>query len=122
MYRFIFPIARPALSASELERDVPRLSNRQFVVDRSGRTEGDVLAERRQFWSRQALMENVKAWWGIVGCPHNGIQGNGLIRPDLFRLAWKREDWRDRTPEYEDSRLGSRSAAGGSFDGVTCRL
>lgn len=65
-FSFIFPIARPMLSTSELEQDLPRLGNRQFVVDRSGRDEADVLAERRQFWSRQALLQNVKAWWGIV--------------------------------------------------------
>jgi hypothetical protein len=35
-------------------------------VDRSGKDESVVLAERRQFWSRNALLENVKVWWGIV--------------------------------------------------------
>ncbi|GHJ88545.1 hypothetical protein NliqN6_4947 [Naganishia liquefaciens] len=70
--RFIFPIGLPKLSASELEQDVPRLGNRQFVVDRSGRKEADVLAERRQFWSRQALLQNVKAWWGIPGSDRTG--------------------------------------------------
>lgn len=68
----IFPIARPVLSPVELERDVPRLGNRQFVVDRSGRNEADVMSERRQFWSAQAVMKNVKSWWGIVSGPQGG--------------------------------------------------
>ncbi|KAJ9124172.1 hypothetical protein QFC22_000969 [Naganishia vaughanmartiniae] len=70
--RFIFPIARPTLSVSDLERDVPRFSSRQFVVDRSGRTQSDVLAERRQFWIRQALLGGVKAWWNIPGSERTG--------------------------------------------------
>ncbi|KAJ9106212.1 hypothetical protein QFC21_001356 [Naganishia friedmannii] len=77
--RFIFPIARPTLSVSDLERDVPRLSNRQFVVDRSGRTQSDVLSERRQFWIRQALLGGVKAWWNIALLIQPGSERTGEV-------------------------------------------
>lgn len=84
---FIFPIARPKLSATELERDVPRLGNRQFVVDQSGKHESDVLAERRQFWSRHALLKNVKAWWGIVSVLNRSLDSSA--HANLVNIAGK---------------------------------
>ena len=55
------------LPEDHIARPIPTLSDRQFVVDKSGLSSAAARAQRELFWYREALLETVRARWREVG-------------------------------------------------------
>jgi trafficking protein particle complex subunit 9 len=55
------------LSEEHTSRPVPTLSDRQFVVDKSGLSTMQEKMQRELFWYREEVISCVKARWREVG-------------------------------------------------------
>ncbi|QRV85843.1 transport protein particle subunit [Ceratobasidium sp. AG-Ba] len=66
--RITLPIRRFSLSEDKVSRDIPTLSDRQFVVSKTGFT----ATQQELFWYRETLFEFVKARWDEPGTSRTG--------------------------------------------------
>ncbi|CAE6527717.1 unnamed protein product [Rhizoctonia solani] len=66
--RITIPIRRLALSLEQVSRDVPNLSDRQFVVSKVGFT----AIQQELFWYRETLFDVVKGRWSEPGTGRTG--------------------------------------------------
>ncbi|CAE6420852.1 unnamed protein product [Rhizoctonia solani] len=66
--RITIPIRRLSLSPEQASRDVPTLSDRQFVVSKVGFT----AIQQELFWYRETLFDIVKGRWGEPGTGRTG--------------------------------------------------
>ncbi|KZV62838.1 hypothetical protein PENSPDRAFT_641660 [Peniophora sp. CONT] len=65
--RILLPLKKFLLPEEVVARAIPTLSDRQFVIDKSGLSTAAVRAQRELFWYREALLETVRARWREVG-------------------------------------------------------
>jgi hypothetical protein len=70
--RLILPLKRFRLSEEQLEKPIPTLSDRQFVVDKTGMSSSEARLQRELFWYREDLFKCVRARWQEV-CFLNGV-------------------------------------------------
>jgi hypothetical protein len=68
----ILPIRKFRLSEAQLEAPIPTLSDRQFVVDKSGMSARDARLQRELFWYREALFAAVRGRWSEAGGARSG--------------------------------------------------
>lgn len=61
-------LERISLPLEHLERPIPSLSDRQFVVSKTQHSADDQRTTRELFWYRQELQKRVKATWNEVRC------------------------------------------------------
>ncbi|CAE6523362.1 unnamed protein product [Rhizoctonia solani] len=66
--RITIPIRRLSLSPEQVSRDVPTLSDRQFVVSKVGFT----AVQQELFWYRETLFDVVKGRWSEPGTGRTG--------------------------------------------------
>ncbi|KAG8733709.1 hypothetical protein FRC11_003864 [Ceratobasidium sp. 423] len=66
--RITIPIRRLSLSPEQISRDVPTLSDRQFVVSKIGFT----AIQQELFWYRETLFDIVKGRWSEPGTGRTG--------------------------------------------------
>lgn len=57
---------RLSLSHEELDRPIPTLSERQFVVAKVRRTKEEERLERELFWYREELLSRIELSWNEV--------------------------------------------------------
>lgn len=76
----LLPIRKFLLDEDHTSRPIPTLSDRQFVVDKTGLTGSEVVAQRELFWYREELFKCVKGRWKEVGlsAQHSDGQINHL--------------------------------------------
>lgn len=63
------PLPRFSLSAEDIARPVPSLTERQYIVDKSGRSTQQVAAEKELFWYREKLLGMLSLTWSDVSLP-----------------------------------------------------
>lgn len=61
-HRITLPIRRFSLPQDKVSRDIPTLSDRQFVVSKTGFS----AIQQELFWYRETLFDLVKAQWNEV--------------------------------------------------------
>lgn len=66
MHRVLLPLKKILLPASKTSEPIPTLSDRQFVVDKSGLTSRQESAQRELFWYREEVYKCIKARWREV--------------------------------------------------------
>jgi hypothetical protein len=66
------PIRKFRLSEDQLETLIPTLSDRQFVVDRSGMSAAEARLQRELFWYREELLKAVRGRWQESGGARGG--------------------------------------------------
>lgn len=64
--RMLVPVDRIRLSREDVERPIPSLSERQFVVAKVKQSEGEERRVRELFWYREALVKRIQAHWNEV--------------------------------------------------------
>jgi len=64
---------RLSLSHEELDRPIPTLSERQFVVAKVKRTKEEERLERELFWYREELLSRIEMSWNEVSRLHEGV-------------------------------------------------
>lgn len=64
--RIIIPIKKFILSEEQLEKPIPTLSDRQFVVQKSKLSAQDAQIQRELFWYREHLFAAVRGFWREV--------------------------------------------------------
>lgn len=84
--RLLVPIKRIQFTEEELERPVPSLGNRQFVVSANTLPE-KARATRENFWYRQALLSMLGGTWKVV--EPEGIPRSGILELRGIRLTQK---------------------------------
>lgn len=67
MIRILLPVKKFALPDDEVQKPIPTLSDRQFVVSKSGLTEEQERTQRELFWYREALFKYIRGRWKEVG-------------------------------------------------------
>lgn len=70
--RFILPIKRIEFSSEYLERAIPSLRNRQFVVQDGKHTKEEYKFIREAFWYRKELLRHIKGRWVEEGSKREG--------------------------------------------------
>lgn len=65
-HRFILPIKKFRLTEEQLEEPIPTLSDRQFVVDKSGLSLAEARLQRELFWYREELFKAITGQWQEV--------------------------------------------------------
>ncbi|KIJ44069.1 hypothetical protein M422DRAFT_252562 [Sphaerobolus stellatus SS14] len=70
--RIIMPIKRLLLPESQIAKDIPTLSDRQFVVSKSKISTKEARHRRELFWYREALFKCVKGTWKEAGGVRSG--------------------------------------------------
>jgi hypothetical protein len=91
--RLVIPIPRIYLSPEHLDKPIPSLSNRQYVVDKSRKSPNQLRTETELFWYRDALLNKLHCNWLEPGSNRSGhlnLRGQGL-RPALLEVL-KREE------------------------------
>jgi len=89
----VIPFPRIYLSPEHLAKPIPSLSNRQYVVDKSRKSNDQLKTERELFWYRDALLDKLHCTWLEPGSNRSGhlnLRGQGL-RPILLEVL-KREE------------------------------
>lgn len=66
--RITIPVRRFSLPPDQVSRDIPTLSDRQFVVSKAGFT----ATQQELFWYRESLFDIVKARWSEPGTGRTG--------------------------------------------------
>ncbi|KAG8688542.1 hypothetical protein FRC08_011380 [Ceratobasidium sp. 394] len=66
--RITLPLRRFSLPQEKISRDIPTLSDRQFVVSKTGFT----ATQQELFWYRETLFDLVKAHWNEPGTSRTG--------------------------------------------------
>lgn len=82
--RLLVPVKRVEFTEEELERPVPNLSKRQFVVG-ANTTPEKSRSIRENFWYRQALLSMLGGTWKVV----NGMPRSGILELRGIRLTKK---------------------------------
>lgn len=72
--RFLIPVKRVEFTAEELDRPIPTLSNRQFVVE-SNTTAEKQRQMQETFWYRDAMLKMLGGSWSEIG-------SDGALLPD----------------------------------------
>jgi len=90
--RMLIPVERIALSRDEVERPIPSLSERQFVVAKVQQSEREARRVRELFWYRDALLARIQASWNEVGSLRSGAINLRAIRLTEPMLALLRAD------------------------------
>lgn len=70
--RFILPIKRIEFSSEYLERSIPSLRNKQFVVQESKYSKEEFKHIREAFWYRKDLLRHIKGQWIEEGSKRQG--------------------------------------------------
>ncbi len=68
--RMLVPVERIRLTREEVERPIPSLSERQFVVSKVKKSEVEERKVRELFWYRQELLKRIQANWNEVRTFH----------------------------------------------------
>jgi trafficking protein particle complex subunit 9 len=68
----ILPLRRFRLSEEQLEHSIPTLSDRQFVVDKTGMSSSEARLQRELFWYREELFKAVRGRWQESGGARSG--------------------------------------------------
>lgn len=66
VHRMLLRLERITISAEDLARPIPSLSERQFVVAKAERSAEDERRTRELFWYREELLRHVTATWNEV--------------------------------------------------------
>lgn len=72
MSRIVMPIKKFLLSDGQVSKDIPTLSDRQFVVTKSNLTSAEEKAQRELFWYREELFKSIRGYWREVGGVRSG--------------------------------------------------
>lgn len=67
--RVLLPVHKINLTEEHIARPIPTLSDRQFVVDKSGLSSAEERTRRELFWYREELINSVHGRWREVGYP-----------------------------------------------------
>lgn len=70
--RFILPIKRIEFSTEYLERSIPSLRNKQFIVQDNRYTKEEFKYIREAFWYRKELLRHIKGRWVEDGSKREG--------------------------------------------------
>ncbi|GJE90813.1 TRAPP II complex [Phanerochaete sordida] len=70
--RILLPIKKFALPDDEIRQPIPTLSDRQFVVSKSGLSAEQEQLQRELFWYREALLGYVRGKWKETGGTRTG--------------------------------------------------
>ena len=70
--RVVLPIKKFRLSDEQVAKPIPTLSDRQFVVTKSGLSSTEERLQRELFWYREELFKYVRCTWKEVGDPFIG--------------------------------------------------
>jgi hypothetical protein len=68
VFRIVLPLRKLSLSADQISKPVPTLSDRQFVVDKSNLSSTEETIRRELFWYREELFKCVRGRWKEVTC------------------------------------------------------
>lgn len=82
--RLLVPVKRVKFSSEQLERPIPNLSKRQFIVDSTSSPDQQRLV-RENFWYRDALLHMLDGTWKVV----NGLSRSGILELRGIRLSQK---------------------------------
>lgn len=61
--RLILPVPRLSIPAEDLAQPIPKLSDRQHVVEKLKKTAEQARADRELFWYRERLLSSLEATW-----------------------------------------------------------
>ncbi|WWD18356.1 hypothetical protein CI109_102806 [Kwoniella shandongensis] len=78
--RLVLPIPRRVLSHDLLDRPVPSLSERQYIVDKEKKSLAQIISEREHFWYREELLSMIHATWVEPG----SLRGGSLSLRDQY--------------------------------------
>lgn len=78
----MIPLPRMSIPLEELQKPIPALSERQYVVDKTKKTLEQVHAEREVFWFRERLLNTLSATWIEVSSRTWKIESPKLIYSD----------------------------------------
>ncbi|GAA6025577.1 hypothetical protein JCM11491_005997 [Sporobolomyces phaffii] len=90
--RMLVRLDRLSLTHEELDRPIPVLSERQFIVAKVKRSREEERAEREMFWYRQELFSRVDLRWNEVGSLRTGSISLRHLALDARHLANVRLD------------------------------
>lgn len=65
-FRILLPVKKFGLADDDIQMPIPMLSDRQFVVSKSGLTAEQERMQRELFWYREALFKYVRGRWKEV--------------------------------------------------------
>lgn len=82
--RLLVPVKRVHFSAEDLEKPIPNLSKRQFIVDSQSSPE-QIRAVRETFWYRESLLKMLGGSWKVA----NGVERSGILELRGIRLSKK---------------------------------
>lgn len=82
--RLLVPVKRVKFTDEELERPIPNLSKRQFIVDSNSSPEQQRIV-RENFWYRDALLRMLGGTWMVT----NGVPRSGILELRGIRLSQK---------------------------------
>ncbi|KAF6765224.1 TRAPP II complex [Ephemerocybe angulata] len=72
MSRIILPIRKIILSEDLINKPIPTLSDRQFVVDKSDLSATDRKVQQELFWYREELLKSIRGHWQETGGIRSG--------------------------------------------------
>ena len=75
----MLPIRKIRLSEELVSRPIPTLSDRQFVVDKSGLSDAEEKTQRELFWYREELFKCVRGSWTEVRWTHRARRSEADI-------------------------------------------
>lgn len=73
MSRMILPIRKIILSENLINKPIPTLSDRQFVVAKSDLSSSQQKLQQELFWYREELFKTVQGEWREVRGYHDSI-------------------------------------------------
>lgn len=82
--RLLIPVKRVEFTLEQLEKPIPNLSKRQYILDSQTSPER-LRAIRENFWYRDALLKMLGGTWKVVG----GVSRAGILELRGIRLSQK---------------------------------
>ena len=82
--RLLLPVKRVEFSLEDLERPIPNLSKRQFILD-SNTSPERLRTIRENFWYRDALLKMLGGTWRVI----DGVSRSGILELRGIRLSQK---------------------------------
>ncbi|KAJ3540870.1 hypothetical protein NMY22_g4126 [Coprinellus aureogranulatus] len=73
MSRIILPIRKIILPEETINKPIPTLSDRQFVVAKSDLTKAEQKVQRELFWYREELLKSIRGEWRETGGIRSGV-------------------------------------------------